>query len=913
MFSTNTAGDKKRKRGAITIQCAYRCYLARRSARDRYRARYRKIYDADSKTFGYQNKKTLDVFEELPAYFGKLSDLPNPRDYQAPDEYDPGSENTGNLYALVLSNTTYTLGKWIPFPTAQELDNDYESIKSLLTHEFVGKVRPENAITLKNPSTNDVKDALKHLKKIVRRQGSLLIYIATHIIGVNGNKDPDNKKETGYFAFRNSIWGKTKEIINSCIGLVEFSNYINQINCRQKVIMVNYAHLPPPRKAVFMPSKQIYPPADFMCRLAHLCSCPVLTNCSTGFKVRQYAKGHPDIKLRTIHSEEVAQVRPVTSGSSSSTAKNSPTPTPTRTTRARQVLPGNELTEEDGFPQLRITHHKPSLYHAIYLQFYTPFYEQVLNNFGIQIPFGITKSVKPAPPHPVWTQNEDTGYAIKVELPDDKQIRNHWLSLQAWRAKRTIAKPYNLAKQSYRYYKRVSQQSPRQYSHAYQTYTMFGYAIISALKGGASVPTEEYVTLYDVYSYVCHVMDTLSSNMLSSALQAKRDAASKAAEEEAEGKAAISLDVKENQYKKSKKEKPGADKGGKGKGDGTSRANKKDKKKKKGGHDDSGEENKKVVVQTPCLYFPNMQKAEEYMSAICWCRCGCPAAPERPYIIDTKSTSVLLEWFNPPFDGVPPLYYRLYMRNITRNFSHWEEVYYPGRKIFSTKFLVRNLPIGVACQFKVEAFNHGGWSLSSEFSTYVTPGEDSLPITKAMRWYRVRQGGVLAILDHIKLHQDSKEEVLTGLKLLYGLGSNSYGFKSSKFALMITEKCFELLHIFPRVPEVVNYSFLVLTCAMFGKNERKVRQYCTTHNIDDIVAKQMETHRYHSGVVNSIQGLRGVANMHKYLPPMTDFKYKVNFPANINQAEPESDEELEDDNQTVDEGYVLGDDLGGEK
>lgn len=259
---------------------------------------------------------------------------------------------------------------------------------------------------------------------------------------------------------------------------------------------------------------------------------------------------------------------------------------------------------------------------------------------------------------------------------------------------------------------------------------MFGYAIISALKGGASIHTEEYVTLYDVYSYVCHVMDALNTNMLSAAMQSKKAAADRAEEEEAEGMNALSLDAKENQYKL-KKEKP---KGKEDKGGGNSKPNKKDKKKKKVKQDDKIEGSKKLVVQTPCLYFPDPHKAEEYMSAICWCRCGCPAAPERPYIIDTKSTSVLLEWFNPPFDGVPPLYYRLFMRNVTRNFSHWEEVYYPGRKIFTTKFLVRNLPIGVACQFKVEAFNHGGWSLCSEFSAYVTPGEDSLPISKAMRW-----------------------------------------------------------------------------------------------------------------------------------------------------------------------------------
>ena len=55
-------------------------------------------------------------------------------------------------------------------------------------------------------------------------------------------------------------------------------------------------------------------------------------------------------------------------------------------------------------------------------------------------------------------------------------------------------------------------------------------------------------------------------------------------------------------------------------------------------------------------------------------------------------------------------------------------------------FLVRNLPSGIPCQFKVCGYNNGGWGELSSESNLVIPGEDLAPTPDAQRWLRIREG-----------------------------------------------------------------------------------------------------------------------------------------------------------------------------
>eukprot|EP00981_Chlorochromonas_danica_P003524 scaffold659_cov192-Ochromonas_danica.AAC.37 len=432
--------------------------------------------------------------------------------------------------------------------------------------------------------------------------------------------------------------------------------------------------------------------------------------------------------------------------------------------------------------------------------------------------------------------------------------------------------------------------------------------MIAAFRGGASRSNQSYVTLFDVFVFVYKHMNQVLDEVNIARKNAEEEAARLAEE-------AAKKDDKTNTYKRTKKDKD------------SKKDNKKDEKKGKGkdkgkyvGNDKKTTDQPKsetksnigsssiesttmfdlrVINQTPCIYIPNGELSFLW-NPICY-RCGPPTAPERPYVLQTYPTSVLLEWFNPPFDGVPPVKYKIHMQNVTRNFHHWEEVYYAG-EITKTKFLVRNLPIGVSCQFKVSAYNNGGWSAHSDPTSFVTPGEEQGEITRDLRWHRVRQGGVLSILDQMTKYRINRDEQLIGLRILHGIGCCNSGYKSTAFALEIAQKCFEVAQSFPSDADIMTLVFNTLTWCLHGKSERKVRQYCNTNHLDELVARQADKFRHHTGLINSIQGLRS-GNMHKYLPEIPEFKYKVLFPAEEKKVE-ESDDD-DDENEGEDDGSEI--------
>lgn len=105
----------------------------------------------------------------------------------------------------------------------------------------------------------------------------------------------------------------------------------------------------------------------------------------------------------------------------------------------------------------------------------------------------------------------------------------------------------------------------------------------------------------------------------------------------------------------------------------------------------------------------------------------------------------------PPFDGIAPSRYEIYMKNVSRTYSDWRPINYSGI-INYNKFLIRDLPSGVPCQFRVRAYNNGGWGAQSEPTLLTTPGEQFVPMSSKMRWKRLNMGGVLMILDRLRLY-----------------------------------------------------------------------------------------------------------------------------------------------------------------
>lgn len=233
-------------------------------------------------------------------------------------------------------------------------------------------------------------------------------------------------------------------------------------------------------------------------------------------------------------------------------------------------------------------------------------------------------------------------------------------------------------------------------------------------------------------------------------------------------------------------------------------------------------------------------------------------------IIRIGNNEVMLEWYNPVFDGIPPTKYKIAMKNETRNFSEWAEVYYPG-EITKTRFLVRNLPMGIACRFKVAAYNNGGWGEYSMPTTHVVPGEQHEVLPDALRWKRIRQGGILAVLDQLEERWYYHGEYVVGLRQIMGIGQNGHGFGKTKITLRVAALALKALNTYAMDEEITTYCFTLLGLCLRGvKFERKVRQLCLENNIVQLVERNMKYFRRSARVMGGISFLRG--GMSKYLP-----------------------------------------------
>lgn len=347
-------------------------------------------------------------------------------------------------------------------------------------------------------------------------------------------------------------------------------------------------------------------------------------------------------------------------------------------------------------------------------------------------------------------------------------------------------------------------------------YTVFGRAIVNALRGGACKPSSPVVTAMDFFTYIFAYMKQTTERLNLTATSEHNP--------ESELPAPV------------------------------------------------------PVYQTPVMFTP-AGHGDMVNNPIC-IRCEPPIAPERPYVrasivsmsrplqlfthcfilsqvIRLGDNEVVLEWYIPPFDGISPSKYKISMKNVTRNFSTWADVYYPG-DIVKTRFLIRNLPMGIACQFRVAAYNNGGWGEFSEPTTFVVPGEQHQVLPDELRWKRLRQGGALAVLDRLESHYYYHSEFEVGLRLLMGIGQNARGFKNTATTLRVTSMALKALKTYTMDPDIACYAFTLIGLCVRGKKfNHKVRQLIMADDLAATVVKYIKFFRRHAQVMGSIAWLRG--------------------------------------------------------
>lgn len=268
-------------------------------------------------------------------------------------------------------------------------------------------------------------------------------------------------------------------------------------------------------------------------------------------------------------------------------------------------------------------------------------------------------------------------------------------------------------------------------------------------------------------------------------------------------------------------------------------------------------------AQDPVLFVPvDNPHAADY--PVC-CLCGPPAPPDAPFVVKCGANSALLEWSNPPFDGIPPTHYKVFMRNNCRLYYNWSVV--PGAEFLPhagaagapNRFNVNHLPSGVAVEFCVAAFNSGGWGVLSRPSVLVTPGDFLQPQSLQREWKKVMKGGPLAVLDRLSNCHENRSEHITGMKLLIVFAQKEgVGFSRINIREKVAEMCLRALKMFPVDNEICAPAFNLIGYCIHGHMHKKLKMTIIKAGLIDELTKCMAVYRTDSKVINAVNWLRRV-------------------------------------------------------
>jgi hypothetical protein len=275
-FATRDAAVRK-------LQRAFRAKQARNAIKKMVRENYVKVFDKFSNKYMYKNRHTKEITAIKPRFLGN-EDLPNPRSFNAPVDYDPNDDYPMDGYAFMVTVNKFPAGKMADLPEAT--DSDHILLEKILTHDYICKFRPENVIVLKQPSCSEFMDGMNRLRRICKRKGYFVMYLCTHVVTVF-NGDKNNSKETGYICMKDTLWTKPHMIANTSISLGTLVACLNKLDCKFKTVFLNYAHSPVnANKSTVFSSKILYPPPNFATRLANEANAAVVANCATGASLR---------------------------------------------------------------------------------------------------------------------------------------------------------------------------------------------------------------------------------------------------------------------------------------------------------------------------------------------------------------------------------------------------------------------------------------------------------------------------------------------------------------------------------------------------------------------------------------------------------------------------------------------------
>lgn len=216
---------------------------------------------------------------------------------------------------------------------------------------------------------------------------------------------------------------------------------------------------------------------------------------------------------------------------------------------------------------------------------------------------------------------------------------------------------------------------------------------------------------------------------------------------------------------------------------------------------------------------------------------------------------VHLSWTEPAFSGAPSNAFKIFFRNGSRNFSEWTQVPNLGDVLIHSHH-IRGLTKGIAYEFRVRAFNNGGWGTDSEPSDFACPGSSLILITTATKRSRLAMGGPLTILDYLGSHPIHREDHLWGLSKLVSFAQMSSGYARGDLQKKMALAAIHGLHTFADDPDVAGAAISLMGWSLTGPASEIVSKILVQNNITDSAVKWMSKHCTNSNVVGATAWLR---------------------------------------------------------
>ena len=281
------------------IQHAYRAYRVRAQFRFLVRQSFMKVFDKEIRDYVYINKMTGNRFRYKPSFLGD-EDLPIQRIFAAPLSYIPRKRRGGEGFALMVTVSQFQHPR-IPH-LAEQLVEDHKALTDALTHDFYGRIGPQNILSLVNPKREEFVHAFELMKKMTRgsTQAFLIVYLCTHVVQVidgERSKGKESREKDCYFLVHDSVWSSAGATAASAVSLVSLSQLVRGCGADSTTLLLHLAHLPPPRRTLIKRSKTLYPPEDCLCRLAELARAAVVGSCCTGTRLEEAVRHSSPLML----------------------------------------------------------------------------------------------------------------------------------------------------------------------------------------------------------------------------------------------------------------------------------------------------------------------------------------------------------------------------------------------------------------------------------------------------------------------------------------------------------------------------------------------------------------------------------------------------------------------------------------